>query len=50
LHGHVKREEDASVRQLVAEAVEEKEEYADQLRRHGSPDELSQHHFRSSVG
>ena len=49
LYGHEERKEKSSERQRVTESIYEEKENADQLSRHCAPDELSQHHFSTSM-
>ena len=49
LNRHEKREEEASVRQVVAEAIDEEKEDRDELGHHSALYELSQHDFGASM-
>ena len=49
LNRHEKREEEASIWQIVAETVDEEEENRDKLGHHGALDELRQHDFCPSM-
>ena len=50
LNSHKERKEKSSKRQCVAETIDEKEEYTYELCGDGAPDELSKHHFGTSMG